>query len=445
MRGIQTARRTFVEGFFLTVVLTLIHVVIFFSSYESDLSGDAIVYDVAAKSFAEKGQLLQPSDGAIFLGLDHPKTEREFESLHMFAPGYPIFVGIVYKIFGSGEVGRKAVALIQVFLICFILPLLFLKILNLLRVDIGSRLVHSLPFLIVGFWYAGFASARLIYSEVLTSVVLTLLFYLFLKVEGEVKIESRPRNLVGQHLLLVCVAGILFFIRYEFIFAIGLAYILYFLKMVRENREALLGHGLVFLFSLLIIITPAVRNFINLGELIPLTSVSGRLLWLGSVCSDASDFSVKYRNMFENLYDPQSPKNTDRGLMIEAKKNIQTNTTNYIKCMFKKARTLFVIENREPAWGSSSLARVVKIGMRVFKVTCLICFLIVIPMVYRKFKIAGTFLIAIFIIKYLLMHLLLWGNARYFVTFEPITMVLTILLMIRLWRKDVADSWPKTP
>ncbi len=423
---------TFVEGLIFSVIIAAVHLFIFSKTAQGQLTGDAIVYSVSAENFAASGKLLQPSDGAIFLGREHPKTQRPLEPLHMFAPGYPFFVGVIYSLFGADAGGRKAVAIIQILLIAFLLPLLVVQTLKLLKVT--DPPIIRLCYLLIGLWVSGFSSAQLIYSEVLAALALLLVIYNFAKA-GESKVIT-----VRDHFLMVLSAGLLFFIRFEFVFPLVFSYAFYLTKVT-----SLRTHIAPIVLGGTIVITPAVRNYINLGEFIPLTSVSGRLFWLASVCSDASDFSVKYRAMFENIYDPVSPKNTDRGLMSEARKNIRENPGTYFGCIFKKARTLFVIGNQEPEWNKSLVAKVTKLFMRCFKVILILGFLLALPRFVKRFRLVGSLIVGVFIVKYLLMHLILWGNARYFVVFEPVTILMSLFLLAELRSKHVAHRRTETP
>src|ERR1700680_3682473 len=79
----------------------------------SSLAGDSVAYDFAAAQLVHQGRLLQPSDAVMF---DAPELlargAPRAEPLHDWAPGYPLFLGAVYSLAGSGPDARKLSAVL---------------------------------------------------------------------------------------------------------------------------------------------------------------------------------------------------------------------------------------------------------------------------------------------------------------------------------------------
>ena len=82
----------------------VLHVGLLVGLGRSELKTDSYIYHYVGKSFAESGEFLSPSDVWKFeLEKDTDLVEIE-EPLHDAGVLYPLFIGSVYYLFGSGVV-----------------------------------------------------------------------------------------------------------------------------------------------------------------------------------------------------------------------------------------------------------------------------------------------------------------------------------------------------
>lgn len=208
-------------------------------------SGDSFYYNAAALSLVKSGEL--PSDKAF---------ARD-------GPGYPLFLAIIYKIFGQNN--YQIIRIFQIFILAGIGILVFL---------IGRSFLNLSP------PFAFLASLTLVfwpYLIVWTSLILTeILFIFFLILSILFLLKSQKTQLLKHYLLAGLTLGLATLIRPEIIFLPIWLFFFWFLfkKGGQDLKTGLKKQILVVIIFILIISPWLIRNAILFQTPLPVYSFS---------------------------------------------------------------------------------------------------------------------------------------------------------------------------
>jgi 4-amino-4-deoxy-L-arabinose transferase-like glycosyltransferase len=251
----------------LFVVVSFIIKVILIFKYQNQLtlSSDDLNYVKSAVTLLKKGIL----------------TYHNFNELTVFImPLYPIFLAVIFKIFGYGLIGLQAVRLIQAILSCITIVMVF---------KIGkfyfSNKIGIIAAFFVSFYIPNIVSVGYLLTETIFTTLLCILLYLslvFCRKPGILKFSIL--GLVWT-LSTLCRPTIALYPIMLFFYLIS------YLK-VNVYRSIKLGAAMFGVF-LIVMLPWWVRNYQEYGEFVPLAASSGNPMLQGTY--------INYRQTPENI------------------------------------------------------------------------------------------------------------------------------------------------
>ena len=364
-----------------------------------ELSGDAVTYDSIAKNLIENGQYSIETD-------EGPTVRR--------APLYPIFLTIIYLLFGYNY---HIVQIIQL----------------LLLVVGGYFLTHSIkllspnnviPFLGLLLYMAYFPLlyyTSLILTEILfTTLMIIFSFYLIKSIQFENQKDIIKSGLILGFITLCKPVTLLL--------PIFIIMISFFIKNKKFETKSLI---LVALISYATILPWSIRNYIITNELVPITSGSGIEFWM------TTDPDMPMGNPWSRIPVHLKESNLselemDSALIEEGVKNIINNPLIYIRNMnynFVRFWTNLRIGNPNSATNSTLLFLTLNLSLIVIFIIglfknnyftdshiILLSIVLYFSLLYTVFGAAGRFSIPI--IPYLIIFSS-YGVYRIFLQISP--------------------------
>ncbi len=409
------------------------------------LAGDSVAYDFAATQLVRQGRLLQPSDAVMF---DAPELlargAPRAEPLHDWAPGYPLFLGAVYSVAGSGPGGRKLSAVLLAIMAGVFLPLLALEL---------WRGLDSAPaawgWVVVGavaLWPSSILIERLTYSENLTVLVFTVWTVMLARILLGIKSTTAGR-------LLGCGAtgGALYLVRVEFAPIVVLGAILCGLGCRTKGQIGAAGpHGFVVKAPALIlaafapfVIWFSVWNGAQIGKITPMTSQAGRTLFNAAIRSDTFGFSPggKNRQALLESYVPNKPFETDRNLQRLAMRIIRSDPSAYIGGVMARWKAVNLAEYGEPAVGGKPWPFWVWRGvLRSCKIALVIGCALALPLLWNRSRAMTILLAGGYVYKCFVLHGLLNGQVRMFYPFYAVGLALAAIGWRAAWQ-HLRSQW----
>ncbi len=403
-----------------------LHLPFLFHYKVDEIASDAFVYHHVAKNFAEKNEFLSQTDVTKFsLNKEFPDYPTNDEPLHDAGIGYPLFIGLFYKVFGSDRGAQTLVMALS----SVLLSLAFLWFISELALFLKLSLKQTrFAFLLSFLWPSHYFLQNTYYIETTFAALLLCFFSLMMKY-GE---ERFVRN---RQIFWSTVAALICLWRLEMILPVFA--ILFYFIVVEYRRHGwaqlrrlstVVSFGLILCASLL----PLARNYHNYKEVIPLSSISGRTLWLGTICSDTFYFTGENRPILLKNYVPGHPKATDAGFAEVARENLRQSPMKYLSCLPKKFLISFFVSFNELSWSESPVShKVFKIYMRLFKIGLVVGGLIGWILLLRYRRDYALIFMLIFAYKFFGIHLFVHGNSRFMGPFEPILLGLMMTLRPR--------------
>lgn len=362
------------------------------------LSGDAFLYNFTATSFAERGKLIGTEYGysresdAIVLK-EVPYT--------LGGIGYPLYLGVVYKLFGA-EGGKKVATIIQALLVGVLIPILGYLITQKIAVATALSL-----------WPSGFILIEKLNTEALSSVLIFLVVYL----------AWRLPNLKRVVALSVFASG-LFLIRYEF-FPLS-ALFTFFILRSGLNKKNLLATAIL-VGTLLI---PSIYNYMSLNKFIPLSTSGGRTLWLAATCQGNFNFEENKRE-FSKIYVDGDSQATDKNYRLAAKEIISADPLRYVSCVGMRIGKVLFTGYGEPSLSTATITeKIWKVFLRLLKLVMVFGFLFAVYFQIKEKKLIGYLLLGIFVYKFIFLHGILYGEPRFFTIMEPVCLLMLSFLPI---------------
>lgn len=219
-------------------------------------------------------------------------------------PGYPFFLACIFKVFGYGLAGIQAVRLIQALLSCMTVVLIFL-----IARDLFDYRVAITAGLFVAFYPPNITTSGLVLTETLFTTLLYLLIYLSIKFSYNPDIFKFMALGTVWTLTLLIRPTIAFYPVFLFI------YLILYHKVTFRN---IIPYVIAMSITFITIMSPWwIRNYIEIGEFIPLAASSGNPMLQGTY--------VDYKQTSENTVYYKLGKNaleTNRNEVETAKKRI---------------------------------------------------------------------------------------------------------------------------
>lgn len=231
-------------------------------------------------------------------------------------PLYPLFLSGVYYLFGDGYWPIRIVQSILDALTCMMVYFLGKRVLNGLTGKIASVICAIYPFFI---FFTGF--------ELTETLFIFLLVVTFLFLIKSVENLSYKYSIIAGILLglsTLCRPIIAGFVPFAII---NLA-----INWKMNKKKIVINLGAVVLSFLFTISPWIVRNFLRFGEFVPLTTVSGRVLWEGNNPQSSGGPCEYWPKGIEKLSEIEQ----DRYLKDLAMQVIIDNPNRFIKLMGKK-------------------------------------------------------------------------------------------------------------
>lgn len=362
------------------------------------LGGDAFVYNYTAKSFAERGK---------FIGTEYGYSKETDSIVLKEIPytiggiGYPLYLGVIYKFVGT-DFGKTVAIFLQALGVGLLMPLLAYWL-------TGSLVAAAA----LGFWPSGFMLAGKLSTEALSSIFIFLTIYF---------LWTLPK--AKRVLALSIFASGLFLVRYEF-FPLLLVLIFMILRLgfLRKNFLA----TAILLGALTV---PSIYNYASLRKFIPLSTSSGRTLWLAATCQGNFNFEEN-KVEFAKMYVEGDSQATDNNYRLAAKEMINADLKKYFSCVgLRIAKVLLTAYGEPPLNEATIIQKIWKVFLRLLKIAMVVGFLISTYFLIKNRKQIGYVLLGIFIYKFILIHGILYGEPRFFTIMEPICLLMLFSLPI---------------
>jgi len=404
----------------------------------NSLTGDSVAYDFAAAQLAHHGTLLQPSDAVMF---DAPELIAQgaprAEPLHDWAPGYPLFLGVVYSVAGAGPDARKLSAVLLAIMAGILLPLLALELWR--DLDSAPAAWRWVVVAAVALWPSSILIERLMYSENLTVLVFTVWTVMLARLLLGIRSAT-----VGRLVCCGATGGLLYLVRVEFAPIVVLGAILCGLACQTKgqidaaapHRFALKAPALVLAAFAPFVIGVSIWNGVQFGKITPMTSVGGTNLWNAAIRSDALDFSPggKNRQVFLRSYVPGKPFETDRNLRRIALRIIQLDPLAYVGGVIARWKAVNLEEYGEPAVRGKPWPYWVWRGvLRSCKIALVIGCALALPLLWKRSRAITILLAGGYVYKCLGLHGLLNGQARQFYPFYAVGLAVAAIGWSAAW------------
>jgi hypothetical protein len=181
--------------------------------------------------------------------------------------------------------------------------------------------------------------------------------------------------------------------------------------------------------SLPFILAPTVRNAIDFGEFIPLTSAGGKNLWGATIHSDTVYFSSWNAPVLRAAYVAGKPGATDRNFQRIAIASIRSNPLYYLEGVCARfVEVNFYPFGQPPAREHGGWNLLAAIILRLLKLLLVLGMLAGFYVIcWSQRTLIGMFLFAIYVYKFVLLHTLFNGVPRMFYPFYPIAVTVAIL------------------
>lgn len=243
---IKTTLKKYIVAVFIILIMILalyLRLIFVYKVVQPPLAGDAYNYDIMTKQFLTKG----------FLGY-MSKTPNAYVT-----PGYPLFLAIIYKVFGfSKESPLQTVRIIQsIFSLLTVLIIFF----------IGREIKNNKVGLISSFFMAIYPTFAWAPSQILTEVIYTFTFILYLYLQ--IIVIKRPK--IWLSILTGIIFGVSALIRPSAVPLIIVPYILYYFKH-RNVRDTIINFLYVLLGFVVIMMPWWIRNILVMHKLILLAT-----------------------------------------------------------------------------------------------------------------------------------------------------------------------------
>lgn len=267
--------------------------------------------------FKYKNQLTLSSDdlnyikSAVVLGREGTFVFHNYNEPTVFImPLYPLFLASVFKIFGYGLAGLQMVRIIQAFLSCLTIVIVFFT-----AKELFDEKVALVTAFLVAFYVPNIVTVGYALTETLFTTLLCFLVYL------SIKFSHSPTNTKFAVLGIMWAAVTLCRPTIALYPILLFAYLFLFFRL---NLSKMFRLGISMLIPFIILMSPWwVRNYLEYNTFIPLTASSGNPMLQGTY--------VDYRQTPENIVYYKLGKNA-----YETNKNEMETAENRIKDEFKK-------------------------------------------------------------------------------------------------------------
>lgn len=203
-------------------------------------------------------------------------------------PGYPLFLALIYYIFGHNY---TAVRIIQFLILALIGIIVFSIARNYLELSFNFAFLTSL---MVVLW-----PYLILYSTLILTEILFIFFFL-LSVLFFLKFQEKPS--MNKAIILGMLFGVSALTRQVALFLpLWIIFFLLLFIKFRANKSYFLKMALVLSLFFLILVPWTVRNYIRFNKLIPLTSVIGPVLEKSYVTLNYTENSIALKPGEANL------------------------------------------------------------------------------------------------------------------------------------------------
>ena len=182
------------------------------------------------------------------------------------------------------------------------------------------------------------------------------------------------------------------------------------------------------------LLIPTLRNVLHFGEFIPLTSAGGKTLWLATVHSDTFGFSGRNQHVLLEHYVEGKPGKTDENFYRASLATITSEPIYYAAGVLKRLYAVNLHAFGEPpVRGRSWPNWLWRLVLRLAKVTLVFGFLIGIVFLWRRQRLAASFIFSIYAYKFLFLHTIFNGTPRMFYPFYAIAVPVAVIGYAHVW------------
>ncbi len=338
-------------------------------------------------------------------------------------PLYPLFLALIYRLFGHSF---SAVRVLQVILVALTGVIGYLVA----RLIFKGELAF-LSFLLIGLWPPLIVFSTRIMSEVLNTFLLSLsiLCLVMLVRRRSITLAFISGLLIG--IATLCKATTALFPILGFIFLI-LAY---------HSKKEGLYHGVVLILAVAIAISPwTIRNYVQFKTFIPLQLGVSPALWVGTDISEGGRWQgeegMPHQKFSEALREDHLF--AEKFYFKEAIENIKENPGGYLILLVRKVGGF---------WRRPSVGGVEKFGLKKILIrgsNYLVHYLVIVfgiigSILVVKRRILLAYLLILIVFYYTLMYAFLFAEPRYHIPVLPIL----IILATYGFSRTLARSGPK--
>ncbi|MEN6372062.1 MAG: glycosyltransferase family 39 protein [Armatimonadota bacterium] len=334
-------------------------------------------------------------------------TNNEGKLTAFVGPTYPVFVALVYTVFGHNP---QAVYILQI-LLAVLTTYLIYRIGVLLT---ASRIVSAVAALIVAAYIPLVQWASLVHTEILFTLLMAATIYFVL--------VAIRRKSTACFVVAGVMAGVTTLCRGS---ALPLPFfmVVLILMMSVKTRKLIAGLSLflvVFLFTL----SPwVVRNYIVFNAFVPGATEAGYVMWSGTYGEYGIAPKTLPKHILKYLYAHPNEIEQNTFYQKEAIKNIKTNPVHWICLSFRKFTQFWLNVGYGKTPSKSSIAimftHLILIILSIFSLKSI------------KDRLGMWILIAV-LVNFTLVHMITIGLVRYAVPFVPYITILGVRGFFRL-------------
>ena len=321
------------------------------------------------------------------------------------APLYPLFLSVIYLIFGHTFLAVRIIQSILGAIICLFVYSIGKRIFkNEKAAILGAAVAIICPSLI--------ASNSYILTETLSTFLLTISVILLMKAWKEKKIRNWLAGGIFLGLSTLCRPVTLFFP-----FFLLLVLLLFFKKRLQNFIFVL-----IFSMAMTGIILPwTVRNYLVFRQFIPVTTSGGFNLWAGSYLPWNGNYNYRDLSAADNLVKGLSPIEANRKFFQEGIENIRRNPGAYLILSIKKLRRFWLqIPGGERVLEGKKLQ---KILIFTFHYILLIFFLLGLYLCLKEGR-KKIFIPLLMIFYFTFIHVFLLAIPRYRIPIMPLVLII---------------------
>lgn len=368
------------------------------------LAGDAVEYDRTGWYIAE--------------GEGFPVESSDFLAEPLRAPGYPLTLAFIYKIFGHNLQAVRSLQAIVSSFACIFIYFLAMRLFNNHTIGIISSTVCALYFPFIS--YSGIVS-----REAILAVLLLINILLVLK--------AFKAGAFSNYVLAGASIGIsaLFDERMTY-FPVFVFFILLLLQV--NSKKKVFIKPLFLFFSAAIVIMPwTIRNYAVYKEFIPVTRAQTACFWLSTHPSETLEWRLE-KEPLKSLAAGLSNEEIFTKLSSEAVKNLKEHPFIYAKLSVKRFFRLWIGSHSNSFYGLeesfANVSREGKWGVFGVKTAMLLLNLIIITsgcvgifIAARTYDKRAILIILLPVLYLTIVHTLSFSTPRYAVPMMPLLIV----------------------